>query len=199
MIQRSAIRELVERNVKELNSILVQGGCISRVVFVWNETSENEDTVVSIILANCAEAHGISVDRMISKSRKRECVEARYMAVERLMEEFPKWSLSEVGSKVNLGDHSTVIAAKQKFKDLYETDRFFKRTADNLKKVINDNIERLNNQYSGANRNLEEQVAHDSNERTAGITHSTIAPGEGTGVEGVEGTTSSISIEQAIE
>lgn len=199
MIQRSAIRELVERNVQELNSILVQGGCISRVVFVWNETSDNEDAIVSIILASCAEAHGISVDRMISKSRKRECVEARYMAVERLTEEFPKWSLTEVGSKVNLGDHSTVIAAKQKFKDLYETDRFFRRTADNLKKVINDNIERLNNQYSGAIRNPEEQAAHDSNERTAGIAYSSIAPREGTGVEGAEGTTSSITAEQTIE
>lgn len=182
MIQRSAIRELVERNVHELNCILEQGGCLSRVVFVWDETVENEDIIVGVILTTCAEAHGISVEKMRSKSRKRQCVEARFMAVFNLYKEFPKWSLTKVGSIVNMGDHSTVIHAKKTYSDLYETDRFFKRTADNVKQKINDSIERITSKDGVSNRDSEEQAFDNINVRAAGATYPSNPSGEGSGI-----------------
>lgn len=63
-----------------------------------------------------------------SKCRKRELTEARFI----LMTHFKEngLNLNEIGAQFSFRDHTTVIHSLNSFKDLYETDKKFKKTVD---------------------------------------------------------------------
>lgn len=80
-------------------------------------------TVSSIALA-VSEATEISMDALKSKSRKREIVEARQIAMAIMCKERCA-SLAEIGFFFGGRDHSTVIHARTTVNDLIFTDKSF--------------------------------------------------------------------------
>lgn len=72
---------------------------------------------------------------MLSKSQKREFVEARYMTMA-ILNIDGGISLKSTGKMFGGYDHSTIIHAKKKVLNLCYTDPFFKQRFEELKKVM---------------------------------------------------------------
>ena len=66
---------------------------------------------ITPILAFVAEIFGVSVEEMRSKRRTRAIVEARQAAAWVLRKRFPRYSLCDIGRKLGVLDHSTVVHA----------------------------------------------------------------------------------------
>jgi chromosomal replication initiator protein len=94
----------------------------SRRLFRQNS---NSTTPEDIIIAVCA-VTDITRDQIVSPSRKREIVEARHIAIGLILQSFRNIGLKEVGRMFNR-DHSTVIYARETYRDLMETDRDFRK------------------------------------------------------------------------
>ncbi len=73
----------------------------------------------------------IPVDKINSKTRKREIVQARQLAMY-FSKTYTKNSLAAIGSKLGNKDHATVLHACKTVKNLYDTDRSFKKHFDEL-------------------------------------------------------------------
>ncbi|MBX2985797.1 MAG: chromosomal replication initiator protein DnaA [Bacteroidia bacterium] len=79
--------------------------------------------------------YNIDVDTVKSKTRKREIVQARQIAMF-FAKDFTKASLKNIGSHFGGRDHSTVIHACQTVNDLIDTDKKFRYDVDELQKRI---------------------------------------------------------------
>jgi chromosomal replication initiator protein len=79
--------------------------------------------------------YNIPVDMVKSKTRKREIVQARQIAMF-FAKDFTKSSLKNIGSHFGNRDHSTVIHACQTVNDLIDTDKKFRHDVDELGKRI---------------------------------------------------------------
>lgn len=79
--------------------------------------------------------YNIPVDLVKSKTRKREIVQARQIAMF-FAKDFTKSSLKNIGSHFGNRDHSTVIHACQTVNDLIDTDKKFRHDVDELGKRI---------------------------------------------------------------
>jgi hypothetical protein len=90
----------------------------------------------------------ISVKSMKSKSRRRELVEARQMAMY-FAKDFTSNSLKTIGAFFGGRDHSTVIHAVQTMKDLYSTNKKHKELMNMLFKII----EKKDNECRGESSN----------------------------------------------
>ena len=77
----------------------------------------------------------ISVDKINSNTRKREIVQARQLAMY-FSKSYTKHSLATIGSKLGKKDHATVLHACKTVKNLYDTDRNFKKHFDELDNMI---------------------------------------------------------------
>ena len=80
---------------------------------------------VDFIQKTVCEYYGLDVDSLQSKTRKREIVQARQIAMY-LSKNLTNSSLSAIGSKIGKKDHSTVLHACKTISNLIETDREFK-------------------------------------------------------------------------
>lgn len=81
-----------------------------------------------------AEAFGVTVDGMKSRTKFRENTEARQFAMWYRLMNSDK-SQAEIG-KIYGRDHATVIHARKTFYDLYETDNRFKKKADKALELL---------------------------------------------------------------
>lgn len=77
----------------------------------------------------------IPLDKLHSKSRKRETVQARQLAMY-FSKLYTKSSLAAIGSKCGNKDHATVLHACKTIKNLVDTDRRFKKYVDDLDNMI---------------------------------------------------------------
>lgn len=77
----------------------------------------------------------IPIDQIKSKTRKREVVQARQIAMY-FAKDLTKSSLKNIGSHFGNRDHSTVIHACQTVNDLMETDKRFKSDVEEISKRI---------------------------------------------------------------
>ncbi|MFW9598295.1 MAG: chromosomal replication initiator protein DnaA [Paludibacter sp.] len=143
------IAENVVDNVRDLEGVLVSlmahstltdmpidielaEKVVSRIVTV----SRKVNTVESIRDAVC-EYFSLSVDEISTKSRKREVVQARQIAMY-LSKQHTKNSLSSIGFTIGQRDHATVLHACKIVTDLMEIDKSFRSSVreieDKLKK-----------------------------------------------------------------
>lgn len=76
-----------------------------------------------ITVAVC-EMLGVTLDQLKSNTRKRDVVEARYIAMSLIMIANPELTLKEVGAMFNR-DHSTVVYARDTYNKLMEGDKAF--------------------------------------------------------------------------
>lgn len=107
-------------------------GCEVRVKITSVEKSEaTPEGIIECVSEVCQ----TTVDAIKSKTRKREIVEARQIAMT-LVNEKLKRGLSEVGRLFGGRDHSTVIHARDTVEDLCATDKIFKNKFDRCLSLV---------------------------------------------------------------
>lgn len=84
------------------------------------------------IVCDCC---GISVEQINTRTRKREIVQARQLSMY-FAKKYTKLALSTIGSYCGNKDHATVLHACRVINNLYETDKRFKITMDEIEKKL---------------------------------------------------------------
>jgi len=141
------IASSITTNVREMEgaliSILAQSSMnkneitptlASRVIEKFVKSVPREITVEHIQGLVC-DYFDITLDKMHSKTRKREIVQARQLAMY-FSKNFTKSSLAYIGSKCGNKDHATVLHACKTVKNLSDTDKAFKKYVDDLENLI---------------------------------------------------------------
>jgi chromosomal replication initiator protein len=135
----------VDTNVRELEGILISliaQASLNRVdislelakTVIKNFIKDIETEVgIDFIQKSVADYHGIQVDELKAKTRKKEIVIARQVAMY-FCKEFTNHSLKSIGYHFGGRDHSTVIHAVQTVNDIMETDTAFRNAVNELKK-----------------------------------------------------------------
>ncbi|WPR75731.1 chromosomal replication initiator protein DnaA [Algoriphagus sp. NG3] len=135
----------VDTNVRELEGILISliaHASLSRVEIslelaktVMKNIIKDIETEVGVdfIQKTVAEYYGIALDDLKAKTRKKEIVAARQVAMY-FCKEFTNHSLKSIGYHFGGRDHSTVIHAVQTVNDMMETDTSFRNAVMELKK-----------------------------------------------------------------
>lgn len=100
--------------------------------FVKNTTRE---VTIDYIQKIVADYFNITVDHLLSKSRKREVVQARQIAMF-FSKKLTKQSLASIGLQTGSKDHATVLHACKTVNDLMETDKQFKKYVSEIDKKI---------------------------------------------------------------
>lgn len=97
-------------------------------------TSSKEITVGEIQKAVCG-FFNLTLDMMVSKTRKREIVQARQIAMY-LCKNHTKASLASIGSQIGGKDHATVLHACKTVKDLVDTDKNFRQHVTEIERKL---------------------------------------------------------------
>ena len=106
----------------------------TRVIEKFVKSSPREITVEYIQTLVC-EYFDIPLERIHSKTRKREIVQARQLAMF-FSKNYTKSSLATIGSKCGNKDHATVLHACKTVKNLADTDKSFRKYVDELENMI---------------------------------------------------------------
>ncbi len=97
-------------------------------------TSAREISISDIQKTVCS-YFSLSPESMLSKSRKREIVQARQIAMY-LSRQMTKDSLASIGAQIGGKDHATVLHAYNTVCDLMETDKHFKQYVVEIEKKL---------------------------------------------------------------
>lgn len=100
--------------------------------FVSNNTHEVSVDYIVNVVCNC---QNIQIEDFYSKSKKREIVQARQLAMY-FAKKYTKNSLAMIGQQCGGRDHATVIHALKTVANLLETDKKFKSLAEEIEKNI---------------------------------------------------------------
>jgi chromosomal replication initiator protein len=98
-------------------------------------TTVNQEISVERIQTVVCEFFKISKEMLLSKTRKREIVQARQIAMY-LGRSLTKTSLAAIGAQIGGKDHATVLHACNTVSDLIETDRNFKQDVLAIEKLL---------------------------------------------------------------
>lgn len=141
------IASSITTNVREMEgaliSILAQSSMnrkeitpslAAKVIEKFVRSTPKEITVEFIQKLVC-EYFDIPLEKMHSKTRKREIVQARQLAMY-FSKNFTKSSLATIGNKCGNKDHATVLHACKTVKNLFDTDKGFKKYVDELENMI---------------------------------------------------------------
>jgi chromosomal replication initiator protein len=135
----------VDTNVRELEGILISliaHASLNRVEIslelaksiIKNFIKDIETEVgIDFIQKAVADYYGIQVEELKDKTRKKEIVIARQVAMY-FCKDFTNHSLKSIGYHFGGRDHSTVIHAIQTVNDIMETDTSFRNAVNELKK-----------------------------------------------------------------
>jgi len=91
------------------------------------------------IMHAAADVFKVSVEQILSRSRKAEIVDARRVCMvwER---HYTDKTLSEIGNKYGGRHHATVIYALKRHQDLYDVDKIYKERADEVFEKMNNSL-----------------------------------------------------------
>ena len=98
-------------------------------------TQENEVSMDFIIKTVC-EYFNITRDMLLSKSRKRQIVQARQIAMYECRNLIQNCSLSTIGAELGGKDHATVLHACTTVQDLIATDKLFHQWVEDIEGMI---------------------------------------------------------------
>ena len=144
----SFVAHSVKTNVRELEGILYS--LIANATFNRQEVTLElarrlvdkivTDPKVEISVGRIQEVvcnyFGISEDILLSKTRKREIVQARQIAMY-LSRSLTSTSLSSIGAQIGGKDHATVLHACNTVGDLMDTDRSFRGYVHDIERLLN--------------------------------------------------------------
>lgn len=141
------IAKNIKTNVRELegslNSIIAQATLNKKEItleltqktlssFISNTRKEIS---IDYIQRTVCDYFKIPIDEIQSKTRKRDVVQARQLAMY-FAKKFTKASLSSIGSQIGNRDHATVLHACKTVKNLSETDKVFRGYVEELSRKI---------------------------------------------------------------
>lgn len=95
----------------------------------------SQEISLAKIQQTVCEYFGISAESMVSKTRKREIVQARQIAMY-LGRNMTKTSLASIGSHIGGKDHATVLHACNTVSDLIETDKNFRQYVSDIERQL---------------------------------------------------------------
>ncbi|MEI6696550.1 MAG: chromosomal replication initiator protein DnaA [Bacteroidota bacterium] len=137
----------INTNIRELEGVLIsllaQSSLNKKIItlelakqmidkFVKNTT---RDISIDFIQKIVCDYFGIPVDRISSKTRKREVVQARQLAMY-FSKKLTKSSLASIGLQCGNKDHATVLHACRTVNNLIDTDKKYKNNVEELEKKI---------------------------------------------------------------
>lgn len=137
----------VDTNIRELEGVIISLIANSSLVKKEIDLELAKQTLKSIvhdidsevdidyIQKTVSEFFKVSIDQLKDKTRKKEIVMARQMAMY-FSKEYTSLSLKSIGYHFGGRDHSTVIHAVQTVNDLNDTDSKFKKSLDELRKKL---------------------------------------------------------------
>ena len=96
---------------------------------------QNDITIDRVQKVVC-EYFNITRDTLISKSRKRQIVQARQIAMYMIRNFISNCSLSTIGAELGGKDHATVLHACSTVSDLMETDKSFKQYVSDIESIL---------------------------------------------------------------
>lgn len=138
----------VKKNFRELEGLLISVILYSTVqknkamIDIARELSQNvigeEDSVISIetIRRTVCDYFNISKDDFLSKSRKRQIVQSRQIAMFLSRNLIANSSLAAIGSELGGKDHATVLHACNTVADLMSTDKVFKKYVSDIESML---------------------------------------------------------------
>ncbi|MDR2123033.1 MAG: chromosomal replication initiator protein DnaA [Flavobacteriaceae bacterium] len=101
-------------------------------------TNSKKDITIDYIQKLICDYFKLSLDTLQSKTRKRDIVQARQLAMY-FAKKYTTASLSSIGNQIGKRDHATVLHACKTVDNLFETDKLFKSYVEDLnKKLISD-------------------------------------------------------------
>ena len=137
----------INTNIRELEgaliSLLAQSSLNRREIDIelakkvlrnYIKSSSKEITIETIQKIVC-EYFDVTYEKVLSKTRKREIVQARQITMY-LSKAFTKNSLKTIGDHFGGRDHTTVIHSCQTVKDLMDTDTLFKENVMELQQKV---------------------------------------------------------------
>ena len=142
------IAKNIKSNVRELegclNSIMAQATLNKKEITLelTQKTLSNfithtrKEISIDYIQRVICDYFKIPIDDIQSKTRKRDIVQARQLAMF-FAKKYTKASLSSIGSQIGKRDHATVLHACKTVKNLSETDKIFRGYVEDLNRKIN--------------------------------------------------------------
>jgi chromosomal replication initiator protein len=137
----------VDTNIRELEGVIISMIANASLIKKDIDLELAKETLKSIvhdidsevgidyIQKTVSEYFKVTIDQLKDKTRKKEIVMARQLAMY-FSKEYTNLSLKTIGYHFGGRDHSTVIHAVQTVNDLYDTDNTFKRSVDDLRKKL---------------------------------------------------------------
>ncbi len=137
----------VDTNIRELEGVLISLIANASLVKRDIDLELAKQTLKSIvhdidsevgidyIQKTVADFFKVTIDELKDKTRKKEIVMARQVAMY-FSKEYTNLSLKTIGYHFGGRDHSTVIHAVQTVSDLYDTENSFKKSVDELRKKL---------------------------------------------------------------
>ena len=95
-------------------------------------SSPVNDLSISKVQSSVCEYFNVSMDDLVSKSRKRQIVQARQISMYLCRTLLPNCSLSTIGAQTGGKDHATVLHSCNIVSDMMSTDRLFKKYVTDL-------------------------------------------------------------------
>ena len=103
--------------------------------------TESEVSIDTIVKTVC-EYFNITRDTLLSKTRKRQIVQARQIAMYECRNLIQNCSLSTIGAELGGKDHATVLHACNTVQDLMATDKLFRQWVEDIEGMIVVPVER---------------------------------------------------------
>ena len=96
---------------------------------------QKSDLTIEKVQKAVCQYFNITMDNLLSKSRKRQIVQARQIAMY-MSRNLLKCSLSTIGSEIGGKDHSTVLHACSTVQDLMSIDKTFRQYVTDIEKML---------------------------------------------------------------
>jgi len=143
------LAENIRTNVRELegvsNSLIAQAAFnrkeysieLAQSIIDKSVKNNRNDLTIDHIQQIIADYFGLDIESLHSKTRKRNVVQARQLAMF-FSKKYTKNSFSTIGSQIGQRDHATVLHACKTVENLIETDRAFKKYVSDLETKFSD-------------------------------------------------------------
>ena len=105
-------------------------------------SEQSSDISIDLIVNTVCEYFNITRDMMLSKTRKRQIVQARQIAMYECRSLIGNCSLSTIGAELGGKDHATVLHACTTVQDLMATDKLFRQWVEDIEGMIVVPVER---------------------------------------------------------